>query len=68
MIMGHLPPNYNKQGTKFFAASIATNLPVMVEPVKQIKSNESRVTAFATYTLPSITLKYSKFYVIFTLI
>jgi hypothetical protein len=42
-ITGHFPPNSKMQGVKFFAASIATNLPVSVDPVKQIKSNLSLV-------------------------
>lgn len=52
IITGHFPPNYNKQGVKFFAASIATSFPVYVEPVKHIKSKGSDVSFFATLTLP----------------
>lgn len=55
-IIGHFPPNSNKQGVKFFAAYIATSLPVIVEPVKHIKSKGSFVTAFATSIFPSIHL------------
>ena len=54
-ITGHLPPSSRMQGTKFLAASIATILPVNVEPVKQMISTVRRVTALATSTLPSIT-------------
>jgi len=39
-------------GVKFLAASIATNLPVAVDPVKQIISKGSFVMALATSTLP----------------
>lgn len=46
------------QGVKFLAASIATSLPVKVDPVKQIISTGNLVKAFATYTFPYITLKY----------
>ena len=53
-MVGHLPPNYKMQGTRFLAASMATSLPVVVEPVKQMMSTGSRVTALATYTLPSM--------------
>ncbi len=55
IITGHFPPNYKMQGTKFLAASIATNRPVKVEPVKHITSTGSLVTALATSILPSIT-------------
>lgn len=58
---GHLPPSYSMQGTKFFAASIATSLPVAVDPVKQMTSTGNLVTVLATSTLPSITLKYPEF-------
>jgi len=49
---GHLPPSSNMQGTKFLAASMATNRPVKVDPVKQITSTGKRVTALATSILP----------------
>jgi hypothetical protein len=39
-------------GVKFLAASIATNLPVAVDPVKQIISKGSLVIALATYNFP----------------
>ncbi len=52
IITGHFPPSSNKQGVKFFAASIATNLPVSVEPVKQIKSNGKLVSFCAILTFP----------------
>ena len=38
IMLGHFPPSYRMQGVRFFAASIATSLPVIVEPVKQIMS------------------------------
>lgn len=47
-MIGHFPPNYKMQGVKFLAPSIATSLPVVVDPVKQIKSNGSLETALAT--------------------
>lgn len=52
MITGHLPPSYKIQGVRFLAASIATNRPVAVEPVKQIISKGSLVIALATSTFP----------------
>lgn len=52
IMTGHLPPNYKMQGVRFLAASIATNLPVTVDPVKQIISKGSLVMALATYTFP----------------
>ena len=58
---GHLPPSYSMQGTKFLAASMATSLPVAVDPVKQITSTGNLVTVLATSTLPSMTLKYPEF-------
>ena len=45
---GHLPPSSNKHGVKFFAAYKATDFPVAVEPVKQIKSKGSLLIALAT--------------------
>jgi hypothetical protein len=39
-------------GVRFLAASMATNLPVTVDPVKQIISKGSFVIALATYTFP----------------
>lgn len=48
MMTGHFPPNSKIQGVKFLAASIATSLPVVVEPVKQIISNGNFVIVFAT--------------------
>ncbi len=59
-ITGHFPPSSKIQGVRFFAASIATILPVKVEPVKQMMSTGNLVKAFATYTFPYTTLKYSK--------
>lgn len=44
-ITGHFPPSSKMQGVKFFAASIATSLPVYVDPVKHIRSNLSLVNA-----------------------
>ena len=55
-ITGHLPPSYKIQGVKFLAASIPTNLPVIVDPVKQIKSKGIFVIALATSTFPSMHL------------
>jgi hypothetical protein len=43
-------------GVKFLAASMATNLPVSVDPVKQMMSNFIFVSVLATSTLPSTTL------------
>jgi hypothetical protein len=45
---GHLPPNSSRQGVRFLAASIATSLPVIVDPVKQIISKGNLVIALAT--------------------
>ena len=56
MITGHFPPSYRIQGVRFLAASMATNLPVSVEPVKQMISNFNWVRVFATWIFPSITL------------
>ena len=39
-------------GVRFLAASIATNLPVAVDPVKHIMSKGSFVIAFETYSFP----------------
>lgn len=55
IMTGHLPPSYKIHGVRFLAASIATNLPVVVDPVKQIISNGNFVIALATYIFPSIT-------------
>lgn len=55
-IIGHFPPSYKIQGVKLLAASLATNLPVAVDPVKQIKSKGNLVMALATSTFPSMTL------------
>lgn len=55
-ITGHFPPSSRIQGVKFFAAYIATSLPVSVEPVKHIISNFCLVRVLATYTFPSMTL------------
>ncbi len=41
-------------GVKLLAAYLATNLPVAVDPVKQMRSNGILVIALATYTLPSM--------------
>jgi len=46
--VGLFPPSSKMQGTKFFPAAVATNLPFSVLPVKQIKSNLTLVRAFAT--------------------
>jgi len=35
------------QGVRFLAASIPTNLPVIVDPVKQIRSKGNLTIAFA---------------------
>lgn len=51
-ITGHFPPSSKIQGVRFLAASIATILPVKVEPVKQMMSTGNLVKAFATYTFP----------------
>jgi len=51
-ITGHFPPNYKIQGVRFLAASMATHLPVTVDPVKQIISKGSLVIALATSTFP----------------
>jgi hypothetical protein len=52
IITGHFPPNSKMHGVRFLAASMATSLPVTVDPVKQIISNGSLVMALATYTFP----------------
>ena len=44
---GHLPPSSNKHGVRFLAAYKATDLPVIVEPVKHIISKGNLHTAFA---------------------
>lgn len=54
-MVGHFPPSSKIQGIKLLAASLATNLPVAVDPVKQIKSNGILVMALATYNFPSMT-------------
>jgi hypothetical protein len=43
-------------GVRLLAASLATNLPVEVDPVKQMRSKGILVMALATSTFPSITL------------
>ena len=48
MTMGHLPPNSRMQGVRFYAAVYAMILPTLVEPVKQIRSSGSLLTATAT--------------------
>ena len=45
---GDFPPSSRMHGVRFLAASMATNLPVVVEPVKHIMSNFSFVIALAT--------------------
>jgi hypothetical protein len=49
---GHFPPSYSKQGVRFLAASIATSLPVSVDPVKQMRSKGKDVSFLATFTFP----------------
>ena len=64
-ITGHFPPSSKMQGVRFLAASMATILPVNVEPVKQMISTGNLVRALATYTFPYTTLKYSTSYNIY---
>ena len=45
---GNFPPSSKIHGVKFFAAYIATSLPVIVDPVKHIVSKGSFVIVFAT--------------------
>jgi hypothetical protein len=56
MITGHLPPSSNMHGIRFSAATLATNFPFSVEPVKHIRSNGYFPIFIETFTSPKITL------------
>jgi hypothetical protein len=51
-IRGDFEPNSRIQGTRFYAAAYATNLPFSVDPVYTIKSDFVLVARIATLTPP----------------
>jgi len=51
-ITGLFPPSSRTQGTRLFAAALATSLPFYDEPVKKNKSKLASFKVFATLPFP----------------